>query len=283
MASNVRTGLLIVTLLLTASGALAAPVRITVSNAVYADLAHQIGDPGVAVTLIKAEKSEGSGARGFPPSDVVMCGGTKSGTSLCEQARRSATPPVVIEAVTRTAGGQDEPALPWYDTKTVSALCGQLAAELSRRLPAQAPRIATNLMRTQTALRNIDRKREETAHLYQGTDVIVTDQLSRDFIDPFRFRIVDDNYLKALSRNGTPSAATVAALNDAIQRRKASLLVYDQSSATTPAVKDLIAAANDTGMPAVGLRETAPRGLHYQQWLLRQINAVHGALNQAAP
>jgi zinc/manganese transport system substrate-binding protein len=282
MVYDVRTGLLIVTLLLTANGAVAAPVRITVSDAVFADLAHQIGDPGVAVTLLKAEKPEGSGARAFPPSDVVMCGGTKSGAWLCEQARRSAPPPVVIEAVARTAGGQEEPALPWYDTKRVSALCGQLAAELSRRLPTQAPRIATNLMRTQTAFRDIDRKREEIAHLYQGTDVIVTDQLSRGFVDQFGFRIEDGNYLKALARNGTPTAASVATLNDAIQRRKASILVYDQN-ATTPAIKDLIAAANDTGMPAVGLRETIPRGLHYQQWLVRQINAVHGALNQAAP
>jgi zinc/manganese transport system substrate-binding protein len=282
MIQDVRTGLLIVALLLTANGAVAAPVRIAVSDAVYADLAHQIGDPGVAVTLLRAENPAASAARGLPPSDVVMCGGTKSDAWLCEQARRTAPPPVVIEAMAQTAGGQGALAFPWYDTKTVLALAGQLAAELSRRLPAEAPRIVTNLARTQTVLRSIDRKIAEIAHLYQGTDVIVTDQLSRGFVDQFHFKIADGNYLKALSRSGTPSAASVAALNDAIQGRKASILVYDQS-ATTPAIKDLIAAANDTGMPAVGVRETAPRGLHYQQWLLRQLNAVHGALNQAAP
>jgi zinc/manganese transport system substrate-binding protein len=282
MAFDVRTGLLIGALLLTANAAVAAPVRIAVSDAVYADLAHQIGDPGVTVTLLKAEKPAASGTRSFPPSDVVMCSGTKSDAWLCEQARRTAPPPVVIEAMAQTADGQEALAYPRYDTKTIVALAGQLAAELSRRLPAEAPRIAANLARTQTAFRSIDRKIAEIAHLYQGTDVIVTDQLSRGFVDQFRFKIADDNYLKALSRNGSPSAASVAALNDAIQRRKASILVYDQN-ATTPAIKDLIAAANDTGMPAVGVRETAPRGLHYQQWLLRQLNAVHGALNQAAP
>jgi hypothetical protein len=36
-------------------------------------------------------------------------------------------------------------------------------------------------------------------------------------------------------------------------------------------------------MPVVGLRENLPSGLHYQQWMLRQLNAVHGALNEAAP
>jgi zinc/manganese transport system substrate-binding protein len=281
MIQDVRTGLLIVALLLTANAAVAAPVRIAVSDAGYADLAHQIGDPGVAVTLLRAEKPAASGARGLPSSDVVMCGGTKSDAWLCEQARRTAPPPVVIEAVAQ-AGGQEEPAYPRYDTKTIVALAGQLAAELSRRLPAEAPRIAANLARTQTALRSIDRKIAEIAHLYEGTDVIVTDQLARGFVDQFRFKIADGNYLKALSRSGAPSAAAVAALNDVIQRRKASILVYDQN-ATTPAIKDLIAAVNDTGMPAVGVRETAPRGLHYQQWLLRQLNAVHGALNQAAP
>ncbi len=109
MAEDVRTGLLIVTLLLTANGALAAPVRIGVSDAVYADLAHQIGDPGVAITMLKAEKPTGSGAHALPPSDVVICGGTKSGAWLCEQARRAAPPPVVIEAMARTEGGQESP------------------------------------------------------------------------------------------------------------------------------------------------------------------------------
>jgi ABC-type Zn uptake system ZnuABC Zn-binding protein ZnuA len=282
MAQDVRAGLLIVALLLTANGAVAAPVRIAVADAVYADLAHQIGDPGVAVTLLKAESRGGSAARSFPPSDVVICSEAKSDAWLCEQARRAAPPPVVIETTAQTPGGQDEPAFPRYDTKTVLMLTGQLAAELSSRLPAEAPRIAANLARTQTALRSIDRKIELIAHLYQGTDVIVTDQFSRGFVDQFRFKVEDGNYLKALSRSGTPSTASVATLNDAIQRRKASILVYDQN-ATTPAIKQLIAAANDTGMPAVGVRETAPGGLHYQQWLLRQVNAVHGALNQAAP
>ncbi len=275
-----RTGLLIIALLLSANDATAASVRIAVSNVAYADIAHQIGEPGVAVSLLKPEKPGGSGANGLPPSDIVICGGTKSDAWLCEQARRAVPPPVLIEAA--AAGGPEETAFPWYDTKMVSTLAGQLAAELSRRVPAGAPRIAANLTRTQTALRSIDRKRDEIAHLYQGTDVLVTDQLSRVFVDQFHFKIADENYLKALARNGMPSAASVATLNDAIQRRKASILVYDQNAAT-PAIKELVAAANDTGMPAVGLRENAPKGLHYQQWLLRQLNAIHGALNQAAP
>ena len=37
-------------------------------NVAYADLAHQMGDPGVAVTLLKAEEPRGSGAHALRPA-----------------------------------------------------------------------------------------------------------------------------------------------------------------------------------------------------------------------
>ena len=77
MAFNVRTGLLIATLLLTANGAAAVPVRIAVADAVYADLAHQIGDPGVAVTLLKAESPGESAAHSFPQVTALPTGGSE--------------------------------------------------------------------------------------------------------------------------------------------------------------------------------------------------------------
>jgi ABC-type Zn uptake system ZnuABC Zn-binding protein ZnuA len=277
-----KAGLVIVALLLTAGGATADPVRIGVSDGIYADLARQLGETGVAVTSTKPGKTTGSSTRAFPTSDIVVCSGTKADAWLCDSARQAAPPPVVLEAVALTANQQAEPAFPGYDTKTMLALARQLAAELSRRLPAEAPRIAASLTRIETGVRNIDRKIEEIAHGYERADVIVADQLSRNFADQLHFKVQNEASLRGLRHGAAPSAAAVAAWNDAVQRRKASILLYDQDAAT-PAVKELVAAANDTGMPVVGLRENLPSGLHYQQWMLRQLNAVHGALNEAAP
>jgi zinc/manganese transport system substrate-binding protein len=276
----IKAGLVIVALLLTARGAAAAPVRIGVSDGIYADLARQLGETGVAVTSTKPGKTTGSNTRAFPTSDIVVCSGTKADAWLCDSARQAAPPPVVLEAV--TANQQAEPAFPGYDTKTMLALARQLAAELSRRQPAEAPRIAASLTRIQAGVRNIDRKIEEIGHSYERADVIATDQLSRSFADQVRFKVRNEASLRGLPHGAAPSAAAVAAWNDAVQRRKASILIYDQDTAT-PAVKELVAAANDSGMPVVGLRENLPSGLHYQQWMLRQLNAVLGALNEAAP
>jgi hypothetical protein len=41
--------------------------------------------------------------------------------------------------------------------------------------------------------------------------------------------------------------------------------------------------AEEDGLPLVGLRETMPSGLHYQQWIARAMNTIQGALNEAAP
>jgi zinc/manganese transport system substrate-binding protein len=164
----------------------------------------------------------------------------------------------------------------------MAELTRQLAEEFSRRLPTAAPHIAANLSRTQEGLRSIDRKSEEIAHLYQAAPVIVTDQLARDFVAPLRFRTQGEASPRNAPRASASSAASLAALQDAIQRHEGGILVYDQSTATT-AIKDLVAAAHDAGIPVLGLRQSLPNGLHYQQWMLRQLNALHGALNEAAP
>ena len=204
-----------------------------------------------------------------------MCGGTNSDAWLCEQARLTAPPPVVIKATARTAGGHGRTRIPFLRHEYILTLTGQLAAELSRRLPGEAPRIAADCADSNHT-RNIDRKIEQFAHLYRGIDVIVPINSPAALSKKSISKSPDRTTSRPLARNGSHRRIGCS-LNDAIQRRKASILVYDQN-VTTPAIEELIAAANDTGMPAVGLRETAPRVLHSQQWLLRQLNAVHGGL-----
>jgi zinc/manganese transport system substrate-binding protein len=79
-----------------------------------------------------------------------------------------------------------------------------------------------------------------------------------------------------------PSPKLVAELKDAIMGHKAMILLYNRDAAT-PATDELVAIANDAGIPVVGLGEKLPSGLSHQQWMLRQLNAIHGALNEASP
>ena len=128
----------------------------------------------------------------------------------------------------------------------------------------------------------IDRKIEEIARTYAGTDVFLTDIRFLGLAERLRFKVQDGAYIKALQSGGAPSAKLVAQLKDAIMGHKAMILLYNRD-APTAATDELVAIANDAGIPVVGLGEKLPSGLSHQQWMLRQLNIIHGALNEASP
>jgi zinc/manganese transport system substrate-binding protein len=128
----------------------------------------------------------------------------------------------------------------------------------------------------------IDRKIEEIARTYAGTDIFLTDVRFVGLVERLRFKVQDGAYIKALQSGGVPSAKLVAQLKDAIMAHKAMILLYNRD-APTAATDELVAIANDAGIPVVGLGEKLPSGMSRQQWMLRQLNIIHGALNEASP
>ena len=128
----------------------------------------------------------------------------------------------------------------------------------------------------------IDRKIEEIARTYAGTDIFLTDVRFLGLIERLRFKVQDGAYIKELQSRGAPSAKSIAGLKDAIMGHKAMILLYNRDTPTA-ITDELVAIANDAGIPVVGLGEKLPSGLNHQQWMLRQLNAIHGALNEASP
>jgi zinc/manganese transport system substrate-binding protein len=264
--------------LLPAAAMAAGPVRIGTSEFVYSDLAQQIGESAVSVTLLDRRTVAARG-NSLAGSDLILSGGTAADAWLRDAARNASPRPVVLEVARHTANKPNAAELPIYDPTAVAAAAQYLAGELSRRAPAAAPAIAANLARYAEAFRPIDRKMAEIAKSYEGTQVFLTDASFLGLVRRLHFGVQDEAYLKS---GGAPSAKSVAELKDAIGGRKASILIYDRDAA--PGINnDLVEIANDSGIPVVGLGEKLPSGLHYQQWMLRQLNVIHGALNEASP
>jgi hypothetical protein len=132
------------------------------------------------------------------------------------------------------------------------------------------------------AVTPVDQKIGEIARDFAGTDIFLSGASLRGLIERLHFRIQDEAFVRTQQNGAAPSAKSVAELKDAIARRKASIFVYDRD-VPTEITNDLIAVANDTGIPVVGLGTKIPSGLDYQQWMLRQLNAIRGALNEASP
>jgi zinc/manganese transport system substrate-binding protein len=265
-------------LLLPAASMAAGPVRIGASDFVYRDLAQQIGGSAVSVTLLDRRTVAARG-NSLAGSDLILSGGTAADAWLRDALRNAPSRPVVFEVARHTTDKPDAAELPIYDPTAVAGAARDLASELSRRAPAEAPAIAANLARYAEAFRAIDRKMAEIARTYQGTQVFLTDASFLGLVRRLHFGVQDEAYLKS---SAAPSAKSVAELKDAIGRRMASILIYNRDAATG-ITNDLVEIANDSGIPVVGLGEKLPSGLHYPQWMLRQLNVIHGALNEASP
>jgi len=264
--------------LLPAATMAAGPVRIGTSELVYSDLAQQIGGSAVSVTLLDRRTLAARG-NSLAGSDLILSGGTATDAWLRDALRNASPRPVVFEVARYTTDKSSAAELPIYDRAAVAGAAQDVARELSRRAPAEAPAIAANLARYAEAFRPIDRKMAEIAKTYEGTQVFLTDASFLGLVRRLHFGVQDEAYFES---GGAPSAKSVAELKDAIGRRKASILIYNRDAATE-STNDLVEIANDSGIPVVGLSEKLPSGLHYQQWMLRQLNAIHGALNEASP
>jgi ABC-type Zn uptake system ZnuABC Zn-binding protein ZnuA len=166
--------------------------------------------------------------------------------------------------------------LQWYDTAPVSALAQAYADQLMRVQPSLALQFAGNLIRVRAGLAAIDRTVSGIAKDYANSEVVVADPLSRAVATKLGFQAAGP------AAAGEMSAKSADDLKKSLESREGSIFLYD-SDAAIPEIKKLAAVARRNGIPVVALQDKLPKRLRYQQWVLRQWNAVHGALNEASP
>jgi zinc/manganese transport system substrate-binding protein len=105
--------------------------------------------------------------------------------------------------------------------------------------------------------------------------VYMAGALGLDLISPPEF-------MKAVAEGNDPPADTVAAFEQSITTREATVLVYKVQTSTdvTNTIKQM---ASQAGIPVVPVSETLqPPDATFQEWQLGQLNALSNALNAAA-
>lgn len=253
--------------LLAADGASAASIQLIASNIIYVDLAEQLG--GKQISAFVADRNR-EAPSAIQSNSIVLCDSTRRDAWLRDAALRTSPPAMIVEVQRSRFEEGGDAQVPWYDAEAIMRFTHTLARELARREPSMASSVARNLAYADTGFQAINRRIDEIARDYAHSNVVVADTLSRAIA-------------RRLGFNAFPHRdATRAAVAEAIQQQEGSIVLYDRD-AVSPAVKELINSAKDAGIPVVGLQERLPRGLHYQQWALRQWNTVHGALNEASP
>jgi zinc/manganese transport system substrate-binding protein len=254
----------------------AGPIRVVASNEVYADIARQIGGAAVIVSIANGRRDQASI---ITTESIILCGWAQADDALRDAARRALTGPTLIELPRRASDDSIYVVVPWYDTESMYALARAYADKLMRIRPDLAVQFAGNLAGVRVGFDAIVRTIGKIAKDYANSEVIVADPLSRGVANKLGFQAAGPS--SANDSAGAISAKSVNDLKRDIERREGSIFLYNRDVAN-PEMKKLVLIAKQNGVPVAGLQEKLPTALRYQQWVLRQWNMVHGALNEAA-
>jgi zinc/manganese transport system substrate-binding protein len=188
--------------------------------------------------------------------------------------RPSRTAIVVADLVGKKAG--DNPHL-WYDPGTMPAAARALAEAFAKADPAHKERYATRLKTFLASLKLIDDKIAAIRGKFAGTTVTASEPVFGYMANALGLKMRNESFQLSIMNDTEPSAHDVAAFQDDLKGHKVRVMFYNKQ-ASNKAVQTLVDLAHASKIPVVGVTETAPPNLSYQEWMLGELNDTAKAL-----
>jgi zinc/manganese transport system substrate-binding protein len=198
--------------------------------------------------------------------------------SRLEDAAPSSHRVVVTVADVLGVHGKDENPHLWYDVPRLGLVATSIAEGLERADPAHARAYRAGLRRFDAGLTPLRREVAGIRSSYAGTPVAYTEPVPGYLVAAAGLRNVAPSEFTRAIENGTePTLQAFAAMNALVAKRKIDVLIYN-SQAVSPITQHIRDAAAKAGIPVVGVTETLPAGLTFQQWQLAQARGLDAAL-----
>ncbi len=264
----------------------ASPFSVLAAENVYGDVAQQIGGADVAVTSILNNPDQdphmfevsAAVARAVAAARIVVANGIDYDPWMQHllAATRGQTRRTIVVATLAGRKAGDNPHL-WYDTAVMRTYATALARDLAASDPAHAADYDARLGRFRESLIPIERKIADIRTHYAGTRVTATEPVFGLMFETLGMLVSNMPFQMAVMNDTEPTAAEVAAFEDDLRGRKVRLLLYN-SQATDALATRMATLARAARIPVVAVTETEPRGVTYQAWMLRELEAVERAL-----
>ena len=261
LGMKVALALAVLLALAPAPGARAADGKIAVVAAenFYGDIARQIAGAQIAIV---------NGADYDPWMEKLL--------SAAPQPNRKVI--VAAELVHRQAG--DNPHL-WYDPATMPAVAKAIAAALSAADAAHKSNYAARLATFLGSLKPLDDRIAAIRGKYAGTAVTASEPVFGYMAAALGLKMRNERFQLSIMNDTEPSAHDVAAFQGDLKTHKVRIMFYNKQ-ASNKAVQTLVDLAHAFKIPVVGVTETAPPGLSYQEWMLTQLNDTERALKASS-
>ena len=272
-----------------AAAAATDPINVVTSTNVWGDVAEEIGGDQVAVSSLIADPA--ADPHSFEPTAqaqlalskaaLVVQNGGGYDDFMQTMLRSATTGAPVIDAVQVSgkqpvAGELNEHV--WYDLPTAGKVATRIAGELTTIRPEQAALFQANLATFTDRIAGLTTATTAIKAGNAGAGVAVTEPVPLYLTDAAG--LVDktpEQFSKAIE-DCTDVPPTV--LSDTLALftgRQVVVLVYNTQT-SSPQTDQVLAAAKDNQIPAVGVTETLPAGQDYLSWMDANIMALAGAL-----
>jgi zinc/manganese transport system substrate-binding protein len=252
----------------------------------YGDVARQIGGDDVTVASIMSNPDQDphlfettpSTVRQIAAAQVVILNGADYDPWMDKllkaspKAGRAAI--VVADLVGKKAG--ENPHL-WYDPGTMPAAAKALAEAFAKADPAHKDGYDARLITFLASLKPINEKIAAIRGKFAGTTVTASEPVFGYMANALGLKMRNERFQLSIMNDTEPSAHDVAAFQDDLKTHKVRVMFYNKQ-ASNKAVQTLVDLAHASKISVVGVTETAPPGLSYQEWMLTQLNETEKAL-----
>jgi zinc/manganese transport system substrate-binding protein len=265
------------------------PLRVVASTNVWGDVAAQIGGTDVAVTSILSDPNADphlfeAGTRNglaVAQAGVVVENGAGYDAFMDRLLSSTASKARVVD-VAGALGQEGTGANPhfWYDVPELPRIAAAIAAGLRAADPAHAAGYRARLARFVASLGPLRREVARIRARFARTPVAYTEPVPGYLVAAAGLEnVAPAQFTRALQDGSEPPPDAVAAMQTLLARGMVRALLYN-SQAVSPITVRLRDQARANGIPVVGVTETLPRGLRFQQWQLRQARALEAALSR---
>jgi zinc/manganese transport system substrate-binding protein len=266
--------------------ATAASVRVVAAENVYGDLAQQIGAGHVEVTSILSNPDQDphlfeaspQTARAIAAADIVIANGAGYDPwmgKLVAVSPKAGRREIDVGALVGAPSGAN-PHL-WYSPAYMRAAAKALAEALAAVDPAGAADFRANAAAFEQSLASVDDKLAAMRERFKGVAVAASEPVFGYVAEAIGLDMRERKFALAVMNDAEPSPSDVATFESDLKGRKVRALIYN-AQASAPAVERLLALARRSGVPVVGVTETEPPNLRYQDWVKGELDALDRAL-----
>jgi zinc/manganese transport system substrate-binding protein len=290
MSRHTRTAIALAFALIVASPVTAqtrgGAIKLVAAENFYGGVARQIGGEQVETVSVMSNPDQDphlfetspSVVRELAAAQIIVYNGADYDPWMPKLLKVAMRPGRVViiaaDLVHKSAG--DNPHL-WYDPMTMPAVAKALAGAFAKIDPAHAGDYKARLAAFLASLKPVDAKIAAIRKKYAGVAVTASEPVFGYMAAALGLQMRNERFQLAIMNDTEPSARDVAAFERDLKEHKVRVMFYNKQ-ASDKIVQHLVDLSRAAKIPVVGVTETVPPGMTFQDWMLSELNDTEKAL-----